>query len=379
MSIKGRRVHITGSAAKDADGQLLANAHKMISEAARLIIEAGGGLVTGTGDEPRGESGQPCIFDWTIHETLAGAPDPAPNWPGGPEARFRLVASQRALEKIPESRREVWKKIRERSDFELETAPPGWRMGGTIRAIQARRGDVLVALSGGAGSEQLAELYLDEGKPVIPIRCDLGAIVEDGRGGSTYLHDRALNEVDTFYSLRAGVGGAAARLSALHLNEASDPGVLATTLVNLIEDLQPRLAFYVRLMNRDSDSFEAVERFFREVVDPVVLEIGYRPHEVGREPPLAAFMNVEIFEALHRAGLVVVDLTDARPNCTMELGYALGRRRRVIISAKKGTRLPFDPDKLPTYFWDETGTLDDRVARYLDWFGHHIEMPPIVE
>ena len=90
-------------------------------------------------------------------------------------------------------------------------------------------------------------------------------------------------------------------------------------------------------------------------------------------------MNVEIFGALHTAGLVVVDLTDVRPNCTMELGYALGRHRRVIISAKKGTQLPFDPDKLPTYFWEEAGTSEDHLKRYIEWFERHIDMPPVVE
>ena len=61
-----------------------------------------------------------------------------------------------------------------------------------------------------------------------------------------------------------------------------------------------------------------------------------------RHEPLAALMNVEIFDTIHRAGLVIVDLTGVRPNCLMELGYALGRHRRVIISARVGTPLPFD-------------------------------------
>jgi hypothetical protein len=65
-----------------------------------------------------------------------------------------------------------------------------------------------------------------------------------------------------------------------------------------------------------------------------------RRRPVGRGRPVAAFMNVEIFAGLHRGGLVVVDLTGVRPNCTMELGYALGRRRRYVISAEKGTKLP---------------------------------------
>lgn len=379
MSIRGRRVHIAGSAAIDAGGELVGAAHQLVRSAVRQIIEAGAGLVVGTGGEPIGENGVACIFDWTVLETLAEAPDPAPEWPAGQQGRFRVVASQRALDKIPESRRELWTNVSGRGDFELETTPPGWRMGGAIRALQVLRGDVLVVLGGGAGSEQLSELYLSDGKPVIPIRCDIGAIAGDGNGGSNYLYDRALNEVEAFLSLRAGAGGATAQLSRLRLDGPDDSEGVATAVCSILRDLQPPLAFYVRLLDASSDLFQPVERFFREVVDPVVTEKGFTRHEVGRDLPLAAFVNVEIFEVLHRAGLVVIDLTAVRPNCLMELGYALARRRRVIISAMKGTELPFDPDKLPTFFWHREKDTEDLLSEYQGWFDRYFDMPPIVD
>jgi hypothetical protein len=143
--------------------------------------------------------------------------------------------------------------------------------------------------------------------------------------------------------------------------------------------LRPRPAFYIRLLDTSHPDHPAVEQFFRDVVDDVVVGHGFTPHEMGSGKPQAAFINVEIFEALHRAGLVIVDLTGIRPNCTMELGYALARRRRVVISAKKGTTLPFDEDKLPTFFWEDTGTLAERVGPYRKWFDRYGELPPIVE
>lgn len=90
-------------------------------------------------------------------------------------------------------------------------------------------------------------------------------------------------------------------------------------------------------------------------------------------------MNVEIFDGLHRAGLVVVDLTGVRPNCMMELGYALGRSRRVVISAKQGTQLAFDQDKLATYFWEGSASPDEQRNEYRDWFDRYSEPPPIVK
>ena len=314
-----------------------------------MLIERGHGLVLTATGEPTGESGLPCIFDWTAFAAFATAADPGPGWPPLRPQRFVAVGTQRGLEKIRDKRRDTWECCQVRSDFELVVAPPGWRMAGIIRERQVARGDVLLVLSGGAGGEHLAELYRDEGKPVIALHAELGALNEDGRGGGTALHEKALANPDAFFRLRDGVGNAAGRLSALRLDAATDVEALARTTCDLIDDLRPPTAFFVRLLDTSASEYPAVERFFRDVVDEVVTLRGFTPREMGRGRPETAFMNVEIFATLHRAALVVIDLTGVRPNCTMELGYALGRRRRFVISAQTGTRLPFDEDKLPTY------------------------------
>jgi hypothetical protein len=379
MSLRGVRVHIAGSAALDTESELLAAAHEFVRQVTRGAIDKGGGLVTGAAGEPLGDSGLPCIFDWTALETISASADPAPEWPAARKARFFAVGTQSGLEKIPDWRADVWRTCQLRSDFELATTPRGWRMGGVLRELQVRQGDVLLVLGGGAGGEHLAALYLDDGKPVVAMHSALRGISDDGNGGGRYLHERALNDIESFFRLAHGEGGAAARLSTLRLTADGDVGQLASDTVALLEALRPPLAFYVRLLAREHEEFQKVEAFFRDVVDVVAREEGYTPHEVGHDEPLAAFINVEIFEGLHRAGLVVIDLTGVRPNCMMELGYALGRRRRVILTALTGTRLPFDPDKLPTYFWTNEGTVAERASSFRDWFERFIDLPPIVE
>jgi hypothetical protein len=252
-------------------------------------------------------------------------------------------------------------------------------MAGIIRERQVQHGDILLVLGGGAGGEHLAELYRDEGKPVIPIWTELGAYNEDGSGGSLALHEQALDTPTKFFALRPGVGTEAARLSSLRLASDTDPTSLAGEVASLIGDLKPPTAFFVRLLDTDDPDYLAVEGFFRDVVDQVVSERGYTMLEMGRGKPEAAFMNVEIFAALHRASLVIVDLTGMRPNCTMELGYALGRRRRVVTSARTGTKLIFDADKLPTYFWGDTGPVEERRTAYRNWLDQYSELPPVVE
>lgn len=377
--MRGLRVHVTGSACSGCDGPLLQAAHAYVRLLVNEVIARGGGLVVGAGDEPIGDSGDPCIFDWTVLKAVAALPDPAPAWPTLRRERFVVIASQRGLEKIPDERIDAWDACCTRSDFELGPTSPGWRMAGIIRERQVLRGDILLPLGGGAGVEHLAELYREEGKPVIPLYTELGALNNDGNGGSRFLHERALADIDAFFRLKDGSGSAAARLIALRLIARSDAAALATATANLLTDLRPRPAFYVRLLAPDHAEFAGVERFFRDVVDEVVVERGFTPREMGRGRPESAFMNVEIFKALHRAGLVIVDLTGVRPNCTMELGYALARRRRIIITAKKGTILPFDEDKLPTYMWEDQGTSGARISAYRDWFDQYSELPPIVE
>lgn len=374
----GLRIQIAGSAAPSCADGLLDSAHLFVHDLAKTLVESGSGIVTGAGTEPRTESGRPCIFDWTTLQVIAEAPDPAPLWPAPRPERFVSMASQRALDRIPSDRREIWTRCRKRSDFLLDVSPAGWRMAGIIRERQVMRGDVLIVLGGGAGSEHLAEMYRKEGKPVIPIYAELGSVNDDGNGGSVYLHGLALAEPATFFRLRPGTGDAAARLSSLRLASGSNTNDLASLVAGMLGDLRPPLAFYVRLLAEDHSDFRAVEDFFRNVVDRVVGDRGFLRKEVGREPPDNAFINVEIFQNLHRASLVVVDLTGLRPNCTMELGYALGRRRRVVISAKRGTTLPFDEDKLPTFFWDDQKGWDEQLRGYREWFDRFSDLPPLV-
>ena len=63
--------------------------------------------------------------------------------------------------------------------------------------------------------------------------------------------------------------------------------------------------------------------------------------EMGADRNEFAFMNVAIFESLHFSSVAIVDVTGERPNCFIELGYAL-RGNRVLVSAEEGTNLPFD-------------------------------------
>ena len=377
--MRGLRVHFAGSASAECDGELLGSSHAFVKGLTSEIVSRGGGLVLGAGQEPRGNAGEPCVFDWSSLEVIAALSDPASEWPALQPERFVVVSTQAGLGKIPVDRRNVWDSFRARSDIDIDVAPPGWRMAGVIREMQVRRGDILVVLGGGAGVEHLAQLYAADGKPVIPIKSELGSHSKDGSGGSSFLHDRAVDDTGSFFRLADGVGSATAKLLSLRLEAGTSGPALAKEVADLLSDLRSPSAFCVRLLDANDPDYSDVEHFFRSVVDPVIVEKQFTPDEIGRRRPQTAFMNVDIFRSVHVAGLVVVDLTGVRPNCMMELGYALARKRRVVLTAKEGTRLPFDSDKLPTHLWDP-GTDDvDRIAAFSQWFDLHGEVSPLFD
>jgi hypothetical protein len=125
-------------------------------------------------------------------------------------------------------------------------------------------------------------------------------------------------------------------------------------------------------------NFGAVERFFRRVADPTVTELGYAAFETGREPTEYAWMNEEVFDRIHYSSAVVVDVTGLRNNCFMELGYALGRGVRVIVTAMEGTQVPFDSQMLPRHLWRDTNDDATRRQAFRGFWRKCIDRPPLV-
>lgn len=376
--MRNLRLHIAGSASSSCDAELLSKAHAFVAALSCEIVKSGSGIVTGFGEEPIGDHGIACTFDWTVIDSVVNEVGSKDNWPHERKQRFITVGSQAALERIPEGRKGVWDTFKVRTDAKIVLSPPGWRMAGIIREQQLEYGDVLLVIGGGAGVEHLARMYLDSGKPVIPISVDMSSFHGDGTGGSSRLHSIALSEPQSFFQLRDGVGSGSGRLLDVRLTAETDPEELAAAISILIGDLRNPKAFYVRLMDPRVSEFEDVERFFREVVDPVMVANDLTPDEVGDRTPDVAFIDQDIFTSIKNAGVIFADLTSVRPNCMMELGFALGQEKKVIISAMFGTVLPFDPAHLPTHFWDWSSSVASNKEALATHFNTFIDSPPVI-
>lgn len=240
-------------------------------------------------------------------------------------------------------------------------------------------GDVLIGLSGGEGVEHLAVEYSQRGKPVIPLDLNLGSSSNDGSGGASRLFDRALASPAEF--LRVADGGSPQDLldRTRTRDATTEPKQVVAAIMKLLEALEPPRVFYVRLLNPSLPEFRSVEEFFRKTVDPTIRELGYESLQMGVGPNEFAWMNEAIFDSLHHSSVALVDLTTLRPNCFMELGYALGRNQRVIITARDDTKLPFDSSSLEAFLWGESEPSDCRKAKLLTHWARNISMPALVK
>lgn len=382
MKLEGRRILIAGSADPESPKVNLTYAHTLVSELANALAVKGANFIVSFGNDPKLKGradGPSIIFDWTVAEVLRKALDAGQARPSGIPGRLIVaVGTQKTFEKIPQQCLEIYTALRSAKSMTVQFIEPGWGSGAVRRARQAQFGDILIGISGGEGVEHLAQEFANRGKHVIPLDLDLGASCSDGSGGASRLFGEALSNPNLFFRVVPGQSSAELLDRTRTQNGTVPPKQVCDAMIHLLEQLVPPRVFYVRLLNKDLPDYSLVENFFRNIIDPTVIDLGFEPLQMGIGPNEYAWMNQAIFDSLHHSEVVLVDLTGVRPNCFMELGYALGNTQRVIVTARKGTQVPFDPSCLETYLWDPTETTAKSRQEFREHWTRNINMPALV-
>ena len=93
---------------------------------------------------------------------------------------------------------------------------------------------------------------------------------------------------------------------------------------------------------------------FKDTLDAfqeVCGDCKYEANRIDQQNPEDRIMP-GIFASIKRAAFIIADLSEPKSNVYYELGYAQGLNKPVIVTAYKGTVLPFDVNDVPTIFWE---------------------------
>jgi nucleoside 2-deoxyribosyltransferase len=382
MELRGRRIHIAGSAGSSTPVDHLRYGHELIAQLVRALTAEGAVFGVGAGKEPHldDDTQLPALhFDWTVMQTAYENREVQQRTAPCSGRLITTVVTDKTDRQIPADRRTLWEKLIADDALDARHAPEGWYSAAYRRKELARHCDLAILLSGGEGVEQLAYEYAAQGKPVIPLDLDLGASTNDGSGGASRLAKRMRESPAQFVRLR-DPGAAGGLLLRMATRQGTTPvGEVVRAILDLLHALTPPSAFFVRLLNRAVEYFDEVERYFARVVDPVVRRHGYEPAVMGAVENTHAWMNAQIFARIAESGLVVVDLTGVRPNCFIELGYALRGDAPVLITSREGTPSQFDIHALEACLWNDR--TDDRVRQdeFEFYWKRNLRRPAIVE
>lgn len=376
-SLFGRRIHITGSIAADASAattQEVARAREVVEVLVKDLLRKGASFVIPVDAEKTRPDGLPICFDWLIWDTIQKNLHTRPE--GAPNPLVVAVKHHKNEDQIPDQFAGVWGALRGSALVQIESAAH-WNMNSKRMEAQARHGDILIALGGGEGVLFLANLYHDAGKPVIPLNLKLGP----ANTGALRLFEYGLTGSNA-QRLFQTEGGTSAHswLNRIEMPARKDVTDSVRDLSDLLEALVPPKAFVVRLLNPTHADYNDVQEFFDTVVQPVMEgELGYKLTVVdGNQAYDHARIDQEIFTKLHRSRVVLADITGLRPNCFLELGYALGRGLPTMVLAKAGTEHPFDIYSLSGHHWKTTGSAEDRRREFRTHWNAIKNRPPLV-
>lgn len=381
-TLQGLRIHIAGAIHANnlvATRTEATYARIFLQELVKKLIVEGANFAIPVGSEDLREDEIPVGIDWLIWETILANNALRPHNTTSPLALAMMHQESNAS--VPRWRRELWAKLRDCGFVESQSVAH-WNTATHRTEIRKPVGDVLLVMGGAEGVKVLANIYHDAGKPVIPLdlrlsRPDRGArsifaFAKSGDNASQLFQTKRLTPQTWINRLETHDGQ-------IHSTESATRH--AQTVIDLLKDLTPPSAFAVRLLDTNNKDWQSVQNFFDTVVEPVIGETyGYTITVIdGSQPFLSPTVTDDIFRKLHYSPLVIADLTSMRPNCLLELGYALGRGKKFILMAQKGADLPFDLRTVSTHFWDTTGS----VQQQKDLFRKHLDAvktrPPLVK
>lgn len=140
--------------------------------------------------------------------------------------------------------------------------------------------------------------------------------------------------------------------------DTQDMAQLASDVVGLCERvIRPKIIFTIMSFKEE----------FRDVFasySAVCKEFGFTAERTDQEESDERIIP-RILDGIRRSAFAIADVTEMSPNVFYEIGFAVGLGRSVVVTAKKGSTLPFDISDVPTIFWTGQEDLKEKLRKRL--------------
>jgi hypothetical protein len=110
-----------------------------------------------------------------------------------------------------------------------------------------------------------------------------------------------------------------------------------------------------------------LERVYAKGFKPSIRAAGLKPFRITDTilNDRNKYVPLEIIRQIGNSSIVVADLTEERPNCYYEAGYAHALNKPVILTARTGSTVHFDLAGKEILFWDNAPDLKAKLEREL--------------
>lgn len=212
--------------------------------------------------------------------------------------------------------------------------------------------DVIILVGGFFGTFQAANWARTTHKPILPFAVFGGASkevygIEAKRFQESYGDN--IRKIDYDQVLKSAT---------------ADYAQLATNAVSLAERIVTNPAVFVVMSFAEIGQFKDLYKSIQRVCK----QFDYNARRVD---DINTFRRIipEIMRGIRQSAFVIVDVTDPKPNVFYELGVADGLRKEVIVTAKKGTQLPFNINDVPVLFWDSFADFEEALVERVKQIG----------
>jgi|SRR5215213_401050 len=221
-------------------------------------------------------------------------------------------------------------------------ASPGLDVPETVQLA-----DIIIVVGGKDGTNCAANWARIAHKPLLPLT-NFGGAASD-------IFETELRDFETKYSDRLNKSEyELLNQISSDLTKIANDTVLLAARTMISNDV-----FVIMSFTDDPKLSDAYESF-----ETVCNEYRYKCSRIDNSSQVDRIVP-EIFAKIKRSAFVIVDLSEPKSNVYYELGFAQGLRKQVVVTAYKGTTLPFDVADIPTIFWEGQKQLKDRLRERL--------------